>query len=150
MGSHQKNFLWKGKNTMVKSLEGKIVQMLQEEGIIIPERFEEKLLDNAMEHYGGELPPVRAIRAVIHICNYWKKYCTDENEFSKLVCANIYSMARIHAAVIYSNDPQGKGYILNSCKIKEELQLPSHILTVATLGGSALIQERHGAALKPL
>ena len=134
-----------------KSLQiEEIVEILQEEGIIIPQRFQERAMLHAMQHYGGKMPPEEAIRAVLKICNYWKQYCADGYEFARLVCSNICTMARIHTAVIYSDGPGDKCYLGNFCKLKEGIQLPSHVSTVATFGGKSFIREQKGFPLKPM
>lgn len=127
-----------------------ITKRLEQEGIIIPPKFESIIFRNAMKHYGGKMPSMEAVEAVIKMCNYWKNYCADENEFSKLVCGNLYNMARIHAASINSNKPGSEAYITNYCKLKEGAQLPKHTITVATLEGGALIQENPGQKLEPI
>ena len=77
---------------------------LEIQGIIVQPDFEEKILANAEEFYKGKcFPTYKSFDGVMKMCRFWKRYCADENEFSKLVCAKISSMVRIHAASISSN-----------------------------------------------
>lgn len=123
-----------------------IQEKLREEGIILPPDFIDKLIANTMKYYGGVAPSIKSIRAVLKICRYWKKYCIDENEFSKLVCQKVYSMARLHGAAITSDRNDETCYLGKLCILRPGTILPQHTTTSATYGGNSIIQEGFGGA----
>lgn len=114
---------------------------LEIEGIKLPEDFEERLREN--RNRGGMLPPIIAFEAVMKMSQVWKPYLIDSNEFSKLVCHGVYSMARIHCCVLRSYRIEGsinKAYIGDICRIKQG-KLPPGLSTTANEVGGTFIKK---------
>lgn len=124
-----------------------IKKFLKENNIIFPKNFDEIIEKKANIYYGGILPEIEAIRAVLKTCEVWKLYCANENEFACLVIKKIYTMAEIRAAVISSNEG-GETYIGNYCLIKNGKELPDCMTTIASANGATGISTRFGAPIE--
>ena len=111
---------------------------LEQNDLRVPKEFDEKIIEAAKKFNGGRLPPIPAIANLLKCCQYWKRYCTSEGEFVKLVCEECYSMARIQCSVI-STHFDTTSFIGNSCKVKEE-NLPECTTTVASYARSVLYE----------
>ena len=130
--------LEKAKEDRVKLCRA-IKHRMEMEGIVTPPDFLRNLVRNTSITFG--VPSMDAIKGVIKMCRYWEKYCADENEFSNLVCAKIYSMLRIHGAAVVSNANDETCYIGNICQLKEGVKLPAYTCTSSTFYGDTIIQE---------
>ncbi len=122
-----------------------IIKLFSEESIEVPQDFGERIVKSAQRHYGGRLPSLQAIKAVIRISKFWKKYLKDEAEFSKLVCTKVYSMVEFHAAVIRSNEVEGGRTDIRKFKLNKNIELPKCACTIANEKGEAFLQPRFGA-----
>lgn len=125
----------------------KIMEILRQEHIIIPPDFAENLIMNAQRYYEGKLPPKKSIYAVIKMCNYWKTFCMNDEEFSKLVCAKIYSMVRLHGAVVTSNSQDDTCYVGRICALRKDVELPELLTISATYGGTIKKQGRFAGTI---
>ena len=130
-----------------KSAE-RVIDFLKRVGIHIPETFGDMLLKNSERNYQGKIPSIKSVEAVIKACIPWKPYVVDEIEYSKLVCRKVISMARIHTAIISSNE-QSNAYIGNVCRIKTG-EIPEYMSTSATYEGKAFIRKGFGNEQKEL
>ena len=128
----------------IKSLQ-KIKTFLEEQGFKLPKDFDKNIVEAAKKFNGSRLPQISAIENILKCCEYWKRYCINDEEYNKLVCAECYNMARIQCSVI-STHVDIKSYIGNFCKVHEEL-LPECTTTVASVARCSLF-EGMGAAEK--
>lgn len=112
-----------------KETAKKVKDLLDSEGIKSSEDFLEELIKSSEKYNLGILPEIEAFKNVLKCCQYWKEYCRNEEEYSKLVCSGCISMARIRASVI-STISENKSFIGKACVLSSK-QLPECVTTVA-------------------
>ena len=131
------NTFAEGRSLIIKV--GNVIKFLKEQGINSIPNFRRELFESSRLHSYEKFPGIYTFEAVFKMCNYWKKYCADQTEFSKLVCKKILCMVKFHEAVITSNSSDEKNYLGDLCKTVEEL--PNCTTTVTNSEGVNSIQE---------
>ena len=130
-----------------KETAKKVKDYLESEGIKSSENFLEELVKSSEKYNLGILPEIEAFKNVLKCCQYWKEYCRNEEEYSKLVCSGCISMARIRASVI-STISENKSFIGKACVLSSK-QLPECVTTVAG-GRKAIIYEGLSTLERPI
>lgn len=109
-----------------KSLE-EIKTLLCQNGIRLPEEFDERMKEASKKLFNGRLPVMAAFENLLRACQYWKPYCVTEEDYNDLVCNACYRMAEINCSV-YSTHKDLSSYVGKVCNVQN---LPDCTTTVA-------------------
>lgn len=106
------------------SSEQQVSEYLKEiYGVEVPEDFPEELGAAHATFHGNEFSiSFDSIDAVVSACDLWKEYIAKTTDYNRLICEQVLSMIRIHAAVIATRDI-----------VKSDIQLrkqPSYVYSV--------------------
>lgn len=88
------------------SLEIQVTEYLKEVyWVDVPENFPEELCTAYFTFHSGELDlSFDTVDAIVFACSLWKEYIAKTLDYNHLICDQVLSMVRIHAAVIATRD----------------------------------------------
>lgn len=88
------------------SLERQVAEYLKEVyGVDVPETFPEELCAAYATFHCGEFHiSFGIVDAIVFACSLWKGYIAKTVDYNHLICDQVLSMVRIHAAVIATRD----------------------------------------------
>lgn len=88
------------------SSEQQVAEYLKEVyGVDVPENFPEELCTAYFTFHSGELDlSFDTVDAIVFACSLWKEYIAKTLDYNRLICEQVLSMIRIHAAVIATRD----------------------------------------------